>query len=98
MLPVAYIYGQTVPNLSGKIVEYHGDLSLLRVRLISMYGSDVQEARPNEGGNFDFPVDNGSYVLMSVIDGEGGPIVADWRNIRIQGRQSVTIDLGKLSK
>ncbi len=98
MLPTSYIYGQTAPGLSGKIVKYQGNLSLVRVRLISMYGSDVMEALPDKNGAFDFPAHSGSYILMVLADDRGGPTAVDWRTVRIQGQETIAIDLSRRSK
>ena len=93
-LAVAYLHGQMESTLSGKVVGYKGDLSTIRVRLMAaLYGCEVVEAVPDRGGIISFPVDSGVYALITIVDQVHGPKVADWREIRINGAETVTSDL-----
>ena len=93
LLPVAPLHGQTFPTLSGQIAGFRGDPMRPRIRLVPMFGADVKEVHPDEAGRFSFRFDPGPYVLMTVIDSESGPTVADWRQLTLIGTRDVTIDL-----
>lgn len=95
MLSLGYLHRQVPPRLTGKLLGYRGRRSLVRIRLIAMYGSEVTETLPDAAGNFQFPARSGIFILMTVIDRDQDPFVADWRQIRIQGPVSVTIDLSQ---
>jgi hypothetical protein len=95
LLPVASLHGQTSPNLSGQVVGFGGDPMRLRIRLVPMFGAELEEIHPDAGGRFSFRPDPGPYVLMAVVDGDFGPVIADFQQLTVVGRQEVTVDLSK---
>ncbi len=91
---MARIHGQERPALIDRVTGHKGNLSAVRIRLVPLYGSDVVEAVPDKNGGISFPADPGIYVLVTVIHKGHGAVVADWRDIRMTGTRTVTIDLG----
>lgn len=92
-LPIAKMHGQRTASLAGTIRNYDGDTSRLRVRVVSLYGNELREARIDERGSFSFPVDEGLYLLMTVADVEEGIAMIDSRAVRLSGQQTIEIDL-----
>ncbi len=96
VLPPAWLHGQTETSLSGRIVGYTGDMSKVRARLVGMYGGAMMEAIPDKEGNFSLPANRGIYILMTVIEKGTDPSVADWRELRVTGADTVTVDLSRV--
>jgi hypothetical protein len=86
-LPIARIEGQTKSRLKGKLLHYEGDIRDLRIRLMALYGDELYETVPDAQCSFNFPADEGAYLLLVVADRN--------KEIAIIDFQSVVIPLGK---
>ena len=92
-LPVAWIHGQTTSSLTGTVRNYDGDVRDLRVRLLGLYGTELREAALDSRASFNFPADDGAYLLLIVADLGEAVAVIDSLPVRIVGKESITIDL-----
>lgn len=98
-LPIVPVDPSMMSGLTGRVRNYKGDLRNLRVRLMGLYGTELQESIPDERGSFTFPADEGAYLLLIVADVAEGPSIIDLKPMRIVGNQTVTIDLkGRLGE
>jgi hypothetical protein len=60
-----------------------------------IFAPALTEVHPNDDGSFTFQPDSGPYVLMTILDGNSGPVIADTRQITVTEARAITIDLGK---
>ena len=97
MLPVVWLHGQKESSLSGKLRGNSSDISKVRIRLVALYGGEIFEGVPDRVGNFVLPANPGIYTLMTVIDKEREPVIADWRVVHIKRGEAVnvTVDLAR---
>jgi hypothetical protein len=86
-LPVARLHGQATSGLKGTVLNYAGDIRDLRIRLMALYGDELRETVPDAQGSFNFPADEGAYLLLVVADLK--------KEIAIIDSQPVVIPLGK---
>ena len=95
-LPLGSLGFPLHPALTGKIINYSGDIKDLRVRLMALYGSELREGSVDRHGSFTFPVDEGTYLLVTVADLPAGMMILDTTPLRLRpeaGEVSVTVDL-----
>jgi hypothetical protein len=94
-LPIARVEGPSYSSLTGTIRNYDGPMKNLRVRLIALYGNELQESMVDEQGSFSFPTDEGLYLFMVTADTDKGIAVVDSKPLRIGigKKETITINL-----
>ena len=95
-LPVAPLHGQRSPVLSGRIMGWRGNPMALRILLVPILGTELEQMHPDNHGSFSFRSDPGPYMVITVIDSTSGPRIADTREIIVTEAQEITIDLSKV--
>jgi hypothetical protein len=86
-------HGLLNSGLTGSVRNYPADRNTLRVRLVALYGNELMETAVDKRGSFSFPADPGFYLLMTIDDRQGTPSILDSRAIRVQGKESIVVDL-----
>ena len=93
VLPVAPLHGDTPTIITGSVHNYDGNLRNVRIRLMPLYGAEIQESLINADGGFSFPADNGQHLLLVIADLKAGATILYSRLLRIDGSQVIPIDL-----
>ena len=74
----------TYVSLLGKVENYEGNFGNLRVRLMALFGNEVQESSVEPDGSFQFPgADQGAYLLVTLKLIPNGAVILDSQPVRL---------------